>query len=897
MKRALSWTKEGYRHLFDHVGAALFVLDPASGLILDANSAAAGLCGVAVAELPGLRLADFSDGMPPFSPRDFEQWIQLALEKGVQTFEWIACRRNGEHFWAEITLCAANIDDNRRIIATVRDINQRKQTDEALRLEHERAESYLRLAGTMLVALDAEGRVTMINRRGQEILGRRESQILRRNWFDLFIPEDTRETTRATFRRLIAGEIESLEHYENEILTATGQRRLIAWHNTLLHNRSGQITGTLSSGEDITERRSTEERWRASEQRFRLLMEHASDGIGMCERIEQITPDGQRRFKRLLVFCNDRFVEMSGRTREELLRHPDLAQLTRPANTSQEQAAYRKRRDDGLPYEGVSSWMRPDGRENYFEWISVPLQLGGKLYTLEIDREITARRRAEEQFLLQSSALEAAANGIVITDRTGRIVWVNPAYTRLTGYTVTEAIGQFTRVLKSGQHPPAFYRDMWRTILAGKVWRGELVNKRKDGTLYTEDMTITPVYGATGAITHFIAIKQDITEHHRMEEQLRQTNKMEAIGRLAGGVAHDFNNILTAIMGYNDRVLRQLPADSPLRHDLTEIDTEAHRAAQLTLQLLAFIRKQTLQLAVINLNHVVTNMSQMLRRLMGEDIILHTRLTESLGNVRADASQIQQIVLNLAVNARDAMPKGGALTIETDHITLDEEYTREHFDVKPGDYVRLTVTDTGAGMTPEVKAHLFEPFFTTKQQGEGTGLGLATCYGIVKQGSGHITVYSEPGHGTAVNVYLPKLPGQADPPPSTAAPSAPPRGTETLLVVEDEPTVRELAVIVLREQGYNILAAANGIEALRLLEEHPDQHLDMVVTDVVMPQMGGPELAVRLRETRANLKILFTSGYTRDNIQQETGNDHTAFLQKPYTPTTLLRKVREVLDA
>jgi len=659
----------------------------------------------------------------------------------------------------------------------------------------------------------------------------------------------------------------------------------------------GGKTCILATIHDINERRRMEEIWRASEQRFRLLMEHAQDGIAMCERTEYTTHDGTKRFSRRLVFCNDRFVQMAGRSRDELLRCPDLTQFTRTTIKPGEQTQLRERRDAGLPYSGVSSWIRPDGKENYFEWTSVPLRIGGKFYTLEIDRDITQRRRSEEELLLKSSALEASANGIMIADRAGRILWANPAVSRMTGYDVAEVIGRNPRLLKSGQQPRRFYQELWDTILNGHIWRGELVNRRKDGSLYTEDLTITPVYGGSGQITHFIGVKQDITDRRRMEEQFRQTNKLEAIGRLASGVAHDFNNILTAIMGYNEIILRQLPQYDPLRREAVEIEKASYRAAHLTRQLLAFSRKQVLQPVVINLNQLVTDLSHMLHRVLGDDIVLRTALTDPLGLVQADPSQIEQVVLNLAVNARDAMQHGGTLTIATSHAMLDEEYASTHHDTKPGDYVLLSVTDTGPGLTPEAQAHLFEPFFTTKQDGHATGLGLATSYGIVKQTGGHIIVYSEPNRGACVKVYLPRLPGAAVPFQARIGPVSLPRGAEIILVVEDEPALRSLATNALRELGYTVLPASNGVEAITLLAEHPSLKPHLVLTDVVMPQMGGRDLVAKLRQATPALKVLYTSGYTREVLTQEGVEEgNTGFLQKPYTSTTLARKIREILD-
>jgi PAS domain S-box-containing protein len=523
----------------------------------------------------------------------------------------------------------------------------------------------------------------------------------------------------------------------------------------------------------------------------------------------------------------------------------------------------------------------------------------GKVEFLEgFISDVTQQKLAADRLRLQGTALESAANAIVLTDRDGVIEWVNPAFTKLTGYTFSEAYGERLSILKSGRHEPAFYEELWQTILAGEVWHGELINRRKDGALYTERMTIAPVTNDRGEVAHFIAIKEDITEQKRLQEQFLQAQKVEAVGRLAGGVAHDFNNILTAISGYTELLLRKLAANDPLFRLAEQIRKSTERASGLTRQLLAFSRKQALQPRVLDLSNVVTDIEKMLRRLIGEDIELHTIRGAAVGNVKADPAQVEQVIMNLAVNARDAMPKGGKLIIEVARATLSEEYTRRYRDVQPGEYVMLAVTDTGTGMTEEVKAHIFEPFFTTKPQGKGTGLGLATCYGIVKQSGGHISVHSELGRGTTFKIYLPRVDADVDPRPERPKLRELPTGRETILVAEDEPRVRELTVDILRNLGYQVIEAGSGEEGVRLAQEKPNQKIDLLFTDVVMPQMDGKQLADWFGTARPETKVLFTSGYTADAIiRHGIFEDRIAFLEKPFTPEVLAQRVRDVLDA
>jgi two-component system cell cycle sensor histidine kinase/response regulator CckA len=753
---------------------------------------------------------------------------------------------------------------------------------------------------------------------------------------------------------------------------------------------------------------------RDTEQRYKTAMEAARLGFWDWNIVtgEQVWSDTCKALMGLPLHAPANF--------EVLLNasHPDDRDLLR----STIQKAVDEKRDYSVEFrrlgdDGKVCWIAACGRAFYDEG-GRPTRMTG------IAMEIDSRKAAEERLRLQAAALEAAANAIVIADHRGDILWTNPAFTELTGYSRDEVVGKNPRLLKSGKQGKDFYRDLWGTITSGKIWRAELVNRRKDGELYAEEQTITPVISPGGEITHFVSIKQDIserkaaeesprraernyrtiyegavvgiyrstpdgqlldanpacaricgydspqqfiaqmndlahdlwvdaskrqelnrlmevygtvngfeyqirrpdgkkiwlmqnsrvvkndagellhyegmvqdiTERKLLEEQLRQSQRMDALGRLAGGVAHDFNNALAVIQGFSELLQSDMPEVAQQRHHVEEILKAAQRAASLTRQLLAFSRKQTIMPIVLDVNSVVTDVEKMLRRLIGEDVELTITRDPQLKSVRADRGQLEQVLMNLAVNARDAMPKGGRLLIETRNSVLDQSYFEDHGYGKPGEYCMLSVSDTGIGMDKETQAHIFEPFFTTKPLGKGTGLGLSTVYGIVKQSEGFISVYTEPGFGTTFRIYLP----QVEAAPRQETPSVPlqamPQGVGTILLVEDEEPLRRLAVSCLRSKGYEVLEACDGKSAREIAASFAGP-IHLLLTDVIMPQMSGRELAGNLKESRPEMRVLYMSGYTHDLVTQHGVLESGApLLEKPFGIEALLLKVRAALQ-
>jgi two-component system cell cycle sensor histidine kinase/response regulator CckA len=507
------------------------------------------------------------------------------------------------------------------------------------------------------------------------------------------------------------------------------------------------------------------------------------------------------------------------------------------------------------------------------------------------------RRDAEDTLRRLYSAIEQSADMVVITDGSGAIEYVNPAFEEATGYSRAEVMGKTPRILKSGEQSPKIYRELWETILAGKVFRGVVVNRKKSGESYIAEKTITPVRNTEGQVTHFISNDKDITEQRRLEGVLYQAQKMDAIGQLAGGVAHDFNNLLMVISSYAELMRDSIGPEHPLHRNVQEILKASRRAADLTRQLLAFGRKQTQSLQMLDLDGILTDISKMLPRLIGEDIDLIIAPGADLGRVRLDPIQVEQVVLNLAANARDAMPAGGRLTLETRNVTLDGNYAPERTMVPAGDYVLLEVTDTGEGIAAEHLPHIFEPFYTTKEQGKGTGLGLATVYGIVKQSGGFIWVYSERGMGTTFKVYFPRVhqgTSRTQDPRKPLA-EADLRGCETLLFVEDENAVRHPAVEFLKKLGYIVIEAQDGLQAVDVASKFTGR-IDLMITDVVMPGMSGGQLAGILGAKYPDMKVVFVSGYAeRVVLKHKIVDVHTNFLQKPFTLQCLAGKIRETL--
>ena len=626
------------------------------------------------------------------------------------------------------------------------------------------------------------------------------------------------------------------------------------------------------------------------EELFRLISENAADMIAVVDM------DGRR------IFNSDAYQKILGYSAEELKNsssmdqiHPDDRERVKAAAAEARRTGVGKNLEYRIRHKN-GTWLVLESTSSVIGDASgVPEKL------VIVNRDITARKQASEALRLSEvsfrSVIENAPYGIYRAQASGKLLLVNPALQKMLGYESQAELLQLNLTTDVYVDPLEQQRVNDLFSKQREFTDVQVDWKRKDGTPIKVRCTGWFVKSAIDGAAYFEVFAEDVTEKWLLERQLRMAQKMEAVGRLSGGIAHDFNNLLGVIIGYSQVLKRTLPPGTPFLEHAEEIEKAGQRAASLTRQLLAFSRQQVLAPAVLNINSLISEMEKMLPRLIGEDIEIVIALDPAIGRVKADHGQLEQVVMNLAVNARDAMPDGGKVVITTSNVVLDDAWTRSHPGSKAGDFVMLSVADTGTGIDSETLAHIFEPFFTTKERGKGTGLGLATVYGVVKQSGGYVWVESALGKGTAFEIYLPRIEELVSVPEPVAPIVEAFRGAETILLVEDADALRKLTHMLLEQHGYRVLVAANGAAALQLVEQKPER-INLLLTDVIMPGLNGRALAGRLELLQPGLKILYMSGYTDDAIMDhgvlESG---THLLHKPFSEENLIRKVREVLDA
>ena len=753
------------------------------------------------------------------------------------------------------------------------DVTERKRTEEDLRASEEKFSTVFKHAPLFMTLSNVEdGTCFDVNEEVCEVSGFSRSDVIGRTTVELgwISPEDRK---RVMDRLQAHGSVKGME-----ITLHTKEKRQI---HCIYNGEFVQINDRrmlLSIAQDITERKEAREQLLLNERRLAGYLE-SIDAMGLGVFVV----DSDYRISHMNRQMKTWFGDHIG-----AICHESLVGAYEPCPHCRLPLVIEQ--GERVSYQPTT----PDGRT--FEVVAGPVQNpDGSFSKMELVAEITDRKRAEADRLLLAAAIEQVPDTVQITDADGKVLYVNPAFERITGFSRAEVVGQDAGLTASGAHDEEFCRHMWNTVMNGRVWSGNLVNKKKDGTLFEEEVSIAPVMDQSGRIVNCVAVKRDVTTEELLRKQLFAAQKMEAVGTLAGGIAHDFNNLLQVITGYAEMALYYIEEGQQGHSELLEIKNAARSAGELTRGLLMFSRRIESNLKPVDLNQELVSVSKILARTLPKLIDIHMDLSEPLRPVKADPVQLQQVVMNLALNARDAMPVGGILSIATRNVNLDEEYCRSHLGTRPGKYVVLTVSDTGPGMDEKTRQHIFDPFFTTKEPGKGTGLGLAIVFGIVKSHGGNIICYSEPGSGTIFKVYLPAIAGFGDGELEGAA-VVPPGGTETILLVDDEDSVRKLGEAILRRFGYTVLTASNGQEGMELFARE-SKRIDLVILDLIMPLMGGRSCLQEIMEFAPGTKVIIASGYAANGeVEQALRDGGKTSVRKPYEAVQLLELVRKVID-
>ncbi len=804
------------------------------------------------------------DIMPEFSKKG--QWRGEATGK----------KKDGSSFLQEVSLTAL---DNGGLICVVRDITERKEAEKALQ-ESERKFRDLSEKSFVGIYLVQDGIFKYINARLAEILGYTIEEILdKKRPIDLVVSEDVPIVTE-NIQKSISGEIDSLHHKFRVITKNQEIKNVEVFGSSTIYKGRPAVIGTLV---DITDRKRTEEALKESESRFRALAENSPASIFVIQ--------GEK-----YIYVNPAFTKTTGYTHDDLssmnfwdVVHPDMRHLVKARGMA------RQSRED-MPPRYELKFITKSGQTGFGDFGATSIEFQGKPAVLGSVFDITERKRTEEALRESESKFrdmaEKSVVGIYLV-QDGLFKYANAKFAEIFGYPIEEIAGIMRAEDAILPEDWPVVEENLRKRISGELeslhYEFRIVTKSRD-VRHAEIYSSRTIYQGKPAV---IGTLLDITERKNLETQLLQSQKMEAIGTLAGGIAHDFNNILTALMGYASLMQIKMDESSPLRPYVDQVLSASEKAADLTKSLLAFSRQQPVTLVPLDINNTITTTRQLLKRLLTEDIELRTSLTKDDTTAMADRSQIDQILFNLATNARDAMPKGGTLIIGTDSVHIDGDFMGSHGFGEFGRYVVISVSDTGEGIDEATKRKIFDPFFTTKEIGKGTGLGLATVYGIVKQHNGYITVYSKPGRGTTFRIYFPAVNMKTSQETDTATPNA--TGNETILIAEDNEGVRRFIQEALREHGYKTIEARDGEDAVGKFKKH--RGIDLIIIDSVMPKKNGREVYEEIRGTDPHIRVLFTSGYTKDIVLNKGIEDKELdFISKPLSLNVLLRKVREVLD-
>lgn len=919
--------KVWHSKLFEYSNEAIFLIDLAQDKILDANPKACSMLGYPRDEL----LAGPISTIHPHEMARLRAFAQEVVSEGQGWTDQLNClTKSGEFLPVEISAFPVQGAGSAYVLVLANDVSRQRKTETALQEIELKYHRIVENANeTIIIAQDE--RLKYFNPKAVEVTGYTPQELASRPFIEFIHPDD-RDMVAQNYRRRLAGE-PAPRVYSFRIIDKAEQ---IRWVETIAVpiNWEGK-PAVMNFLSDITERKEATQAFQESEDRFRSLSEATSEGIAVTEHGKII--DTNEQLARMLGY---ELAELIGMEVMELIA-PESRDLVNEMRQGKPEVAY----------EHVA--LRKDGSTFPVEIRRKSLAYPGRIVKVTAIRDITDRKQAEEKIrrrnreltLLNQVIAASTANlkpqatlEIVCRElaRAFDVAQVTAALfdkTSMTAQIIAEHLAEghasaLNEVFPLEDNAIVQYLDDYKAPLRASdalsdprlVSLQEMLRRRATVSLLLVPLLVegevigvlalestqSRVYsneeldlarGVAGQVAGVLARRRLEAERQRLEDQYHQAQKMEALGRLTAGIAHDFNNMLTAINGFAALLESELPADDPQQDMVGRILHSGRRAADLVRQLLAFSRQQVIEPRVLDLNEVILDLNKMLHRVIGEDIELKTGLASNLWPIKVDAVQIEQVIVNLVVNARDAMPEGGRLIIETANVVIDESYAAGHLGVQPGNYVLLAITDTGYGMSPEVKAHIFEPFFTTKPVGKGTGLGLATAFGIVKQNDGDIWVYSEEGIGTTFKIYLPSATELNAAPINPASSDEALTGSETVLIVEDDLAVRQVIRWALVRNGYSLLEAKDGAEALNLIANHPGP-IQLLLTDVIMPGMNGKELALQIAQIRPDIKVLFMSGYTDETIVQHgVLEPNVAFLQKPFSPINLARKVRAVLDS
>ncbi len=873
---------ERYQRFAEHAQDMLYVMSLPERSYSYVNPVCYRICGFSPEEFyarPGLE----EELLHPDWKHHYRNSLKSLIAGNTPaSFEYWIVHKSGETRWLFQRSVLARDPDGApaAIEGIVTDITHRNAVEEAQKLERNRAQQYLDIAGVALIGLNVNGNISLINRKGCEILEyESDADLLGKNWFECCLPPEVAEESRTVFQRSLAGLIEPARAYETPVLTSKGERRIIAWQSKPLHDEQGKCLGTLSSGEDVTDRWRSERALRESEQRLRLLSDAAFEGLVVSE---------EGRF----IDANRALLEMLGYTRDDLLGRATLS-LVHPEDrelvTEKMQSGY-----DGVYEHRV---IRKDGSVLFLEVRGKWTTLEGRPIRVTAVRDVTQRKQSEETSRLLQTAIDQAAESVLVTNADAKIEYANPALERFTGYRLDELVGKSPAIFASGEQSRESLQQMWATLQRGEVWNGRLVSKRKDETLFNQETTMSPVRDANGRITHYVSVGRDVTHEAELETRLRQAQKMEAMGTLAGGIAHDFNNLLQAMLGYADLVKSDLPADSPTRDFIDQVISAGDRAVELVGQILAFSRQTDREQRPLRLQSIVKETLKLLRPTIPTTIDITQHIDADCLPILADATEVHQTIMNLCTNAFHAMREnGGLLDVRVEQTTVGSDGQSDLFDVEPGEYARLTVSDTGTGMDETVLARAFDPYFTTKPVGEGTGMGLATVLGIAEKNGGTVTVDSELGQGSVFRMYWPVITRESSAENTESMTNAEHTGTECILLVDDEELVLGQVKAGLERLGYSVEARTSSVEALKAFEADPARY-DAVITDQTMPNMTGLDLARHILATYPNTPVILCSGFSElvDDARAKSVGI-CGFVRKPMLTSDLAGELRRAFE-